>query len=146
MVISIVMVSHARTPSAVRNKLSVLLTTHALPTLVMYRSISHNTVLVLHARMTSVAALVVATTAVPNSKEHVQLVLNWCYHKVVVLLLVLRISAVLVPASTILVLMVHPILVLQMHCAIILSNVLLLTVVSVGVTKREIFKFQISES
>jgi hypothetical protein len=58
------------------------------------------------------------------------------------MLLVLLIYAVLVPALTILVLTVHPILVLQMLYAIILSNALKRTVVSSGVTKR--YKFQIS--
>jgi len=58
------------------------------------------------------------------------------------MLLVPPIYAVLVPASTILALTVHPILVLQMLYAIILNNALRRTVVSGGVTKRE--KFQIS--
>jgi len=106
---------------------------------------------VLHARMTSVAALVSATSAVPNSRVPVQLVRNWCWHKIVVLIPVLLLYAVLVPVSTILALTVHPILVSQTLCAIILSNAQMLIVVSVGVTKREQFqnsnsnfKFQIS--
>jgi len=62
----------------------------------------------------------------------------------VVLLLVLLIYAVLVHVSTFLALPVHPILVLQMLYAIILSYALKRTVVLLGVTKRENFKFQIS--
>jgi len=145
-VISIVLVSHARTPSAVRNKLNVLLPTHAPNVLVMCERLSHNTVLVLRARTVNVAALVVATTAEPNSLDGVQLVQRLCYHKVVGMQLVLLIYAVLVPASTILALTVHPILVLQMLCAIILSNALKRTVVFGGLTKRKNsnFKFQIS--
>jgi hypothetical protein len=99
---------------------------------------------VLHALTPSVAALVVATTVVPNSKEHVQSVPKLCWIKIVVLPLVLLIYVVLVPASTILVLMVHPILVSQTVCALILSNAHRLTVVSAGVTKREIFESQIN--